>query len=122
MCPGFLKGTVRPTILLLVAQNEGIHGYELASELESLGLDLGGDNGRIYRILRRLEEAKLVTSKWDTTGSGPARRRYDITRAGIGFLRGWRDSIDRTRHLLDFLDHGIGHLESEDEDETKVSV
>ena len=45
--------------------------------------------GALYRNLRRLEENENVTSYWDTTGAGAARRFYTLTPKGEEHLREW---------------------------------
>ena len=37
------------------------------------------DVGNLYRVLRALEEQGLVTSEWDETLPGPAKRTYELT-------------------------------------------
>ena len=39
------------------------------------------DVGNLYRVLRALEEQGLVTSEWDETLPGPAKRTYELTAA-----------------------------------------
>jgi DNA-binding PadR family transcriptional regulator len=43
----------------------------------------------VYRALRRLEANGRVTSSWDTSGSGPARRLYTLTPSGYEHLAEW---------------------------------
>ena len=50
--------------------------------MQSLGFD-GSDPGGLYRALRALEKEKLVRSVWEPSKSGPDRRMYEITRAGM---------------------------------------
>ena len=38
--------------------------------------------GSLYRVLRALEEDGLVSSEWDATSPGPAKRSYEITAGG----------------------------------------
>ncbi|MDP1806166.1 MAG: PadR family transcriptional regulator, partial [Acidimicrobiales bacterium] len=76
-----------PSLLLLLAESPG-HGYELMERLRPVGFDWGGP-GPIYRDLRSLEDAGLVTSNWFVGQSGPGRRVYEITAAG-------RESLDRS--------------------------
>ena len=47
-----------------------------------LGFD-GSDPGGLYRALRSLEKEKLVRSVWEPSETGPDRRTYEITRAGM---------------------------------------
>ena len=76
-----------PSLLLLLAESPG-HGYELMERLRPLGFDWGGP-GPIYRELRSLEDAGLITSDWFVGQSGPVRRVYDVTPPG-------RKSLDRS--------------------------
>ena len=76
-----------PSLLLLLAESPG-HGYELMERLRPVGFDWGGP-GPIYRDLRSLEDAGLVTSNWFVGQSGPGRRVYEITAAG-------REPLDRS--------------------------
>ena len=76
-----------PSFLLLLAESPG-HGYELMERLRPLGFDWGG-HGPIYRELRSLEDAGLITSDWCVGQSGPGRRVYEITASG-------RESLDRS--------------------------
>lgn len=73
-----------PCLLLLLAESPG-HGYELMERLRPLGFDWNGP-GPIYRELRSLEDAGLVTSDWFVGQAGPGRRVYEITPSGRGFL------------------------------------
>ncbi|MAS60371.1 MAG: hypothetical protein CMQ07_04605 [Gammaproteobacteria bacterium] len=43
--------------------------------------------GSIYRILRQIGDSGLVSSSWDTSKDGPARRIYDLTDTGSMFLK-----------------------------------
>ena len=54
----------------------------------------------MYRALRQLEQTGLVDSMWDTSASGPARRVYQLTQAGILFLENWLALLDMHRQLL----------------------
>jgi PadR family transcriptional regulator PadR len=76
-----------PSLLLLLAESAG-HGYELMERLRPLGFDWGGP-GPIYRELRSLEDAGLVSSDWFVGQSGPGRRVYEITPSG-------REALDRS--------------------------
>jgi DNA-binding PadR family transcriptional regulator len=66
--------------LVLMARGQSeFYGYDLASHLE----DANGAYRRtgfsnLYRTLDRLESMKLLTSRWDLSGSRP-RRLYEVT-------------------------------------------
>ena len=97
---GLLRGFIQPLILLQLAKQPA-HGYELIEILGQPGDLASSDPGNLYRILRGLEEEGLVQSNWDTSGPGPARRVYEITKEGIEFLESWVVNLRETRRKLD---------------------
>jgi PadR family transcriptional regulator, regulatory protein PadR len=74
------RALLAPCLLLLLAESPG-HGYELMDRLKPLGFDWNGP-GPIYRELRALEAANLVTSAWSAPKAGPVPRIYELTDAG----------------------------------------
>ena len=101
-----LKGDVTGTpknfvipVLLLYLRNWNAHGYELLQKLTQFGLH-SIDQGNFYRILRQLEKDELVSSQWDTTSKGPAKRIYSITAAGEEYLNIWANSLDNYHKML----------------------
>lgn len=74
------KNFLRPCLLLLLHESPA-HGYELRERLRPLGFNRD-DPGRLYRALRTLEEAGLVSSAWHASAGGPDRRTYELTPAG----------------------------------------
>lgn len=92
---GFLQ-----TCLLFLLLEQPAHGYGLLERLGEFGLaevDVGGT----YRILNRLEDNGFVTSSWETGGSGPARKEYRVTPAGVELLHCWAEAIRRNRRYVD---------------------
>ena len=75
-------------------------GYELMNRLSEAGL---GDynSGTVYRNLRQMEKLGLVSSMWDTSEDGPARRMYNLTAAGSLFLNNWIALLETHRHALE---------------------
>jgi DNA-binding PadR family transcriptional regulator len=53
--------------------------------------------GNLYRLLRALEEEELVSSEWDDSSPGPAKRRYAITPAGEQLLDHWAEALRRSQ-------------------------
>jgi PadR family transcriptional regulator, regulatory protein PadR len=87
---GHLYRFVEPVILLLLLQRGEAHGYELANELPKYALtDTEVEAAALYRTLRTLEQNGNVTSRWDTSSSGPARRLYRLTDEGEEHLCEW---------------------------------
>ncbi len=70
-----------PTTLVLHAlANGSCHGFDV---IDATGLA----SGTVYPILRRLEEERLVTARWESVSIAreeqrPPRRYYELTAAG----------------------------------------
>lgn len=77
---GLSRSYVRPCLLLLLAEGPS-HGYELLEQVRQAGVR-NADAGGLYRCLRAMEQADLVSSWWEPSQSGPARRSYLLTEAG----------------------------------------
>lgn len=93
------KGFMRAALLLLLREKPA-HGYELLDRLQPLGVGRS-DPGGLYRALRALEHDGRVRSGWEPSGSGPHRRIYQITRAGMKELHATARSFSTTRTNLD---------------------
>jgi PadR family transcriptional regulator, regulatory protein PadR len=93
-----------PALLLLLWERPS-HGYELLERLPALTEGQRVEMGNLYRLLRSLEEEGLVTSEWDATAPGPAKRRYSLTEEGLRLLRHWADALAETsRRIEAFID------------------
>ncbi len=93
-----LQGFIQPALLLLLLE-EPAHGYDLANRLDDFGL-ADSDPGGIYRTLQKLENDGFIESSWDTTGSGPARKIYEVTPDGKDFLSTWVGALKRNQTFL----------------------
>jgi PadR family transcriptional regulator PadR len=75
-----------PTAVVLVAVSRGLrYGFDI---IDATGLQ----SGSVYPILRRLEDAGLLRSKWEPVRAArdeqrPPRRYYQVTGAGAEALR-----------------------------------
>lgn len=94
-----LNGDLLTSSLLAFLRRWNAYGYQLVQELGKAGLP-GFDSTTVYRTLRQLEKAGLVSSFWDTSESGPARRRYSLTSAGETFLDLWYDMFGKYQKVL----------------------
>jgi PadR family transcriptional regulator PadR len=112
-CPRHIDRFLEPCLLLLVHCSE-IHGYELVNELSPFGFERNPvDTSTIYRFLRDLEDRGFVTSRWDTSNAGPARRVYQTTGEGERYLAMWVDDLRATDLVLHrFLDTYDSHMEA----------
>ena len=80
-----------PTAIVMLAVSRGVcYGFDI---MDASGLQ----SGTVYPILRRLEAAGMLRSRWEPVVDArdeqrPPRRYYQITGAG---LRAVRDALDR---------------------------
>jgi PadR family transcriptional regulator PadR len=92
---------IQPSLLLALKMKPS-YGYELIQDIARFGFVEGmAPPGMIYRHLRDLEEHALVASEWETAGTGPAKRIYQLTEEGEAVLVYW---IDYMRGQVDRLE------------------
>ncbi len=93
---------MEPFVMVLLAGGAA-HGYAIVGELAQLGITNGSvDVGQVYRTLRDLEQAGQVRSSW-MTGTGAARRDYELTEAGFAALDEWAAVMkERARLVAEF--------------------
>jgi len=98
---GMPRRFVRPFVLLLLAEGPS-HGYELAGSLKEFSPEgLNVEPSILYRMLRQMEEEGLATSSLDDSGTGPARKVYELTPEGREALDLWASSLEGTARMLD---------------------
>jgi len=83
-----LKGLIDPCLLAVIEADDA-YGYEIVRRLEIAGL---GDvaTGSVYPALARLEQAGLLQSRREESGTGPPRKYYSTTVLGRAHLEAWR--------------------------------
>ena len=86
-------------VILLMLREWNSYGYELMEKLSAFGLNMMNP-GTFYRALRQMEKEGVVSSRWDTTEGGPARRMYSITDAGETYLKLWAESLDQYQKMM----------------------
>ncbi len=102
-----LSRLIEPSVLYLLGTGVAAHGYDLLTEVNTMGLtDTQVDPGAIYRVLRQLEAEGAAVSTWDTSGGGPARRNYELTELGRARLASWTNVIARRADAMQkFVEH-----------------
>jgi poly-beta-hydroxybutyrate-responsive repressor len=91
---------MQPSILLGLFLKPS-YGYELIRNIQKFGFIEGqAPPGMIYRHLHQLEEDGLVSSRWDTEVTGPAKRMYNLTDEGREMLTVWIDYMDKQAQTL----------------------
>lgn len=94
-----LNGDMLSTSLLAFLKGWNAYGYQLSQKLTEAGLP-DFDSATVYRNLRQLEKSGFVSSFWDTSESGPARRMYSLTAAGDIFLSSWINTLQNYQRIL----------------------
>ena len=92
--------------ILMTLKIRPSYGYELIKEISQFGFVEGhAPPGMIYRHLRDLEENGLVSSKWETEGTGPARRVYQLTPEGGDVLDYWivymKNQVEKLQNFIE---------------------
>jgi poly-beta-hydroxybutyrate-responsive repressor len=88
-------------VLLLFLREWGSYGYDLwKNHLSALGFATMNP-GSFYRVLRQMEKDGMISSIWDTSKGGPARRVYAITEVGEAYLKLWADSLQQYQKMVD---------------------
>jgi PadR family transcriptional regulator, regulatory protein PadR len=101
--------------LLVLLHSEPGYGYSLMSGLQDFGFQTKQmDISIIYRALRDLEAAELVTGAWDDNSLGPQRRMYTITPRGEAALVDWIESLHQRRKEIEKLEAAYGAVKKTD--------
>ncbi len=96
-------------VILLSLREWNSYGYELIERTAAFGFE-AMNPGTLYRTLRQMEKDGVVTSKWETSKGGPARRIYTITDAGEAYLDFWAEALEQYRRNMDtFFSLYTGH-------------
>lgn len=90
------RGVMQVAVMCLLERER--YGYDIIKSLKDAGL--GVEEGTLYPILRRLEDERILSSRWVTEGPRP-RKYYMITEYGreireklLGSLKSIGGAID----------------------------
>jgi PadR family transcriptional regulator, regulatory protein PadR len=98
-------------LILLGAVNAAgkpIYGYQIARMMDRDNEAPVIKLGSLYPILRSLESDGLLESQVDPSVTGPPRRYYKITPAGVQALRELTAAWERTQTFVDNMIKGAG--------------
>jgi PadR family transcriptional regulator, regulatory protein PadR len=89
-----LDKLIQPAVLALLAE-EPMHGYRLVQRLGRMPMFKGHrpDTTGVYRFLKAMEDRGLVSSAWDLSDSGPAKRLFNLTVKGHRCLVLWGTTL-----------------------------
>ncbi len=104
-----LDKLIQPAVLAILAE-KALHGYRIVQSLANMPMFKGHepDNTGVYRFLNAMEERGLLTSAWDMSDSGPAKKLFDLTKKGRECLAKWVATLREYREQIGEL---LEHLE-----------
>lgn len=108
--PQLMRGSLDLMVLSVLA-GEPKYGYRIGQSLREASRGMVDvQAGTLYPLLHRLEDDKLIRSKWDDT-TGRRRKWYELTTAGRRRLKQqatqWYEYVEcLTRMLAPVLDSG----------------
>lgn len=92
-----LKGTLKPIVLKLLADNKRMYGYEMTQRVKELTSGkIQISEGALYPILHALENDELVTVESEYIGKR-VRKYYKLSTAGKASKK------EKISELLDFV-------------------
>jgi DNA-binding PadR family transcriptional regulator len=104
-----LDKLIQPAVLAILAQ-KALHGYRVVQDLAAMPMFKGHepDNTGVYRFLNAMEDRGLLTSAWDMSDRGPAKKLFDLTNDGRQCLAKWVATLREYREQIGEL---LEHLE-----------
>jgi DNA-binding PadR family transcriptional regulator len=102
-----LDKLIQPAVLAILAQ-KALHGYRIVQSLGAMPMFQGHepDNTGVYRFLNAMEDRGLLTSAWDMSDSGPAKKLFDLTSQGRECLAKWVATLREYRlQIGELLEH-----------------
>ncbi len=105
-----LQGTLDLLILRIISTGPN-HGYGIALRIHQLSEDvLRVEEGSLYPALYRMEEDRLIRSKWGVTDNNRKAKFYTLTPKGRAAtqaeLDGWRRLSGAVARVLQALEQG----------------
>jgi len=98
-----LDRLIQPAILVTLMDGP-LHGYRIAERIgEMPSSQQKPDVSGVYRFLKAMEKKGLVTSAWDVSDTGPAKRSFSITKQGEHCLRKWITTLESYRNSISGL-------------------
>src|SRR5881227_1302951 len=96
-----LQGTLALMVLKTLDVLGPMHGYKIARRIEQISGDLLAVNqGTLYPVLLKLEQAGSITSEWGTSEHNRRARFYRLTRQGRKQLQSEKHDWDQTAAII----------------------
>ena len=100
-----MKKGVLDMLVLRLLKSEAKYGYQIIQEMKEKSEEIFLlKDGTLYPILYRLEDDKLVVSKWsEAEGKQVPRKYYEITEAG-------KKALDEIENVWERISDGISKI------------
>jgi PadR family transcriptional regulator PadR len=102
--PDTLQGSLPLLVLTILNRRGALHGYAIASHIQTLSDALRVEEGSLYPALHRMEEAGWIKARTITTEHNRRARAYEITAAGRRQLgieeQRWQSITDAVNYVL----------------------
>jgi PadR family transcriptional regulator, regulatory protein PadR len=108
-----LRGALDTCLLALLARKP-THAYDLVILLEAHGVP-GVSYGTVYPLMGRLRRQNLVTERIEPSPSGPPRKVFEVSPAGLIALREWTSQWIETTSAINGLLASAGVLHTPEE-------
>ena len=93
------KGVMDMLVLALLTQNDR-YGYEIVSTISEY---IEISEGTIYPLFNRLKKEKYVETYLKESSTGPSRKYYHITRAGLGRIEDFKSEWREVTSIYQFV-------------------
>ena len=97
------RGAVQVAIMCLLEKER--YGYDIIKNLKDAGLNV--EEVTLYSILRRLDDDKLLASRWETSGPRP-RKYYVITDYGRSIRHDLLESMKSITRAVERIEAQMG--------------
>ena len=99
----FVAASAEPLVLALLAEGEN-YGYEIIRQIAARSdQQLQWTEGMLYPVLHRLEQNKLIKSRWVVGETGRRRKYYSLRETG-------RQALTTHQHQWSLVQSIIGGL------------
>lgn len=88
-----MKGILEGCVLSIIANGE-TYGYEILSQLQSVGFNELGE-GTLYPVLTRLNKNGFIACRKAKSPLGPIRKYYSMTDAGIDRFNNFKSNYKK---------------------------
>lgn len=95
------KGLLEGCILKIISQ-KSTYGYDILTHLTEAGFSNIKENS-IYLLLTRLEKKQYITSFYEPSSIGPARKYYKITEDGLQYLNEFITAWNETEYFVNYI-------------------